>query len=409
MCWVYMEQAVVRSKAGFFLTATLALWLSACSSVPNAVNPVSWYRDLTGASKNDELGKGENEQNLNEGGNEPFPNLASVPAAPETALSTIDREKLVNSLIADRRNADYSAENLRAGQTAATAPPPPPAAANANSANTNSTPGAAGNATASPSTSANPVPAPTTLAVPSPAPPPPTATAAPAPPPSTSLAPTASAAASTAPAAAARTAATAPNPAPDATAAARRPPPRGSEPPPAESTLQTPQVSSVPQGETAPPPPPPPSIPPPNQVATTGAPAPAAKAPAPQPPAVSAAAPAAAPAAPAGPARRSASRIAEISFTAGSAYLPDTVRGTVADVAKLHQRQGGRIRVIGFGEARGKDAGMAGFTLALDRAQAVAVALTEAGVPAKDIAVEAAPVPARGGSDAPRAEIYIER
>jgi outer membrane protein OmpA-like peptidoglycan-associated protein len=211
------------------------------------------------------------------------------------------------------------------------------------------------------------------------------------------------------PAAAARTAATGQNQTTDPATAARRPPPRGSEPPPAESTLQTPQVSSVPQGETAPPPPPLPSIPPPNQVATTAAPGPAAKAPAPQSPAVSAAAPAATAAAPAAPARRTASRIAQISFSAGSAYLPDAVRGTVAEIAKLHQSQGGRIRVIGFGEARGKDAAMTGFALALDRAQAVAVALTEAGVPAKDIAVEAAPVPARGGNDAPRAEIYIER
>ena len=51
---------------------------------------------------------------------------------------------------------------------------------------------------------------------------------------------------------------------------------------------------------------------------------------------------------------------------------------------------------------------MAGLTLALDRAQAVAVALTDSGVAAKDISVEAAPVPAKGGSDAPRAEIYLE-
>ena len=80
----------------------------------------------------------------------------------------------------------------------------------------------------------------------------------------------------------------------------------------------------------------------------------------------------------------------------------------LAEVVKLHNDEGGTIRIVGFGEATGKDAGAAGLTLALDRAQAVAVALTDSGIPAKDIAVEAAPVPARGGSDAPRAEIYIE-
>ena len=63
---------------------------------------------------------------------------------------------------------------------------------------------------------------------------------------------------------------------------------------------------------------------------------------------------------------------------------------------------------MGHGEGRGGNAAITGFTLALDRAQAVAVALTNSGVPAKDISVEAAPVPARGGRDVPRAEIYLE-
>jgi outer membrane protein OmpA-like peptidoglycan-associated protein len=85
------------------------------------------------------------------------------------------------------------------------------------------------------------------------------------------------------------------------------------------------------------------------------------------------------------------------------------LRGTISEIAKTHNTGGGTIRVVGFGEATGKDAAVAGFTLALDRAQAVAVALTDAGVAAKDIAVEAAPVPAKGGVDAPRAEVYLEQ
>ena len=84
------------------------------------------------------------------------------------------------------------------------------------------------------------------------------------------------------------------------------------------------------------------------------------------------------------------------------------MRGTIADIVNTHNTEGGMIRIVGFGEASGKDAAVAGFTLALDRAQAVAVALTDAGVAAKDIAVEAAPVPAKGGTDAPRAEVYLE-
>jgi len=97
-----------------------------------------------------------------------------------------------------------------------------------------------------------------------------------------------------------------------------------------------------------------------------------------------------------------------VSFAPGSAYLSGALRGTIAEIVKLHSTEGGTIRIVGFGEASGKDAAIAGLTLALDRAQAVAVALTDAGVSAKDISVEAAPVPAKGGADAPRAEVYLE-
>jgi outer membrane protein OmpA-like peptidoglycan-associated protein len=102
-------------------------------------------------------------------------------------------------------------------------------------------------------------------------------------------------------------------------------------------------------------------------------------------------------------------RVADVSFAPGSAYLSGALRGTIAEIVKIHNTEGGTIRIVGFGESTGKDAAVAGLTLALDRAQAVAVALTDSGVAAKDIAVEAAPVAAKGGTDAPRAEVYIEQ
>ena len=128
-----MEQLVVRNKLGVLVLGVAVIGLTGCSYVPNAVNPVSWYRGLTGASKNDELGAGDNQQNLNEGSNEPYPNLANVPAAPDTQISGVDRDKLVDSLIADRQNAQYSADNLKAGEVASTVAPPvqPPGAATA--------------------------------------------------------------------------------------------------------------------------------------------------------------------------------------------------------------------------------------------------------------------------------------
>jgi outer membrane protein OmpA-like peptidoglycan-associated protein len=98
--------------------------------VPDAVSPIAWYRDLSGASKNDALDKNQaNQKNLEAGSKQPYPNLADVPDAPDQALSTIDRDKLQKSLVADRANAQYNADRLEAGAPvpgAAPSPPPPP-------------------------------------------------------------------------------------------------------------------------------------------------------------------------------------------------------------------------------------------------------------------------------------------
>src|SRR5205807_87560 len=56
-----------------------------------------------------------------------YPNLATVPPPPVRALTAAEREKLTQSLIADRTNARHTDEQLRAGfSPVAAAPPPPP-------------------------------------------------------------------------------------------------------------------------------------------------------------------------------------------------------------------------------------------------------------------------------------------
>lgn len=368
-----MEHRVVRSKTRLIVLAAVVAQLGACSSVPNAINPVSWYRGITGASKNDDLGKGQNEENLKEGSNEPFPNLGTVPDAPETALSTIDRDKLVNSLIADRNNAKYANDDLRAGRAAPGAPPPPPP------------PELAPKSAAGP---AGPAPS------------------------SAKAAPTSEQAPSSG----------------DKLAKAR-PPTRGSEAPPAESSLQSPQINNPPKGDAVTPAPPPPRIPPPVGPAATKAPAAPPSSP-PTPPTDTVMAPppppnipppqhaassggektaSAAPTAAASDARRTAMHhVADVSFPSGSALLSDKASDTIEAIVKQHAKDGGKIRIVGHGEAAGANAAVAGFNLALNRAQAVAVALSDKGVPSKDIAVEAAPVAASGGQDAPRAEVFFE-
>src|SRR5579885_2348346 len=310
-------------------TVSLALLALAGCSVPDALNPVSWYRDLSGVSKNDALDNTpKNKQNLEAGSKEPYPNLADVPDAPSNALSAIDRDKLQQSLVADRENAKYSADALRAGTAAAGIVPSPPP------------------------------PAPAAIALPQRAVPgAPQAAAAPK------------------PAAAAAPQSTAPN----------------------ESSLTSPAIPDVPTGETPPPPPPPPKLPP----------APVAVAPIPPPETRTAslgsgerrAAPA------------SSQELGAVSFADGSAALSDADRTRLSEIAALHHRQGGAIRVIGHAKPIAAQEAMQqqldSFTLALSRARAVAQELGAEGVPANAIEVEAAPSRADDAA-ASSAEIFLE-
>ncbi|HEX4193394.1 MAG TPA: OmpA family protein [Stellaceae bacterium] len=374
----------MRNKFGLVILAVTLLGASGCSSVPDAVNPISWYRDATGISKNDDLGKGENEQNLAEGSNEPYPNLGNVPSAPDNQLSGVDRDKLEKSLVADRNNAQYSADNLRAGDVASTVPPPAPPAPKSSSTSSTATIASAPEpppAPPAPPVTTNAPTSPPQAASPPPPTPSPAATATPVPPPANKT---------------------------TANNTQQRKPVRGSEAPPAESSLQSPSIPNLPQGETPTAAPPAPR----NAQVANAAPPSSTRAPVLRPPGSAptqqASAPGNAPAT-AAPHRPGISyRVADVSFAPGSAYLSGSLRGTIAEIVKIHSSEGGTIRIVGFGESTGKDAAVAGLTLALDRAQAVAVALTDSGVAAKDIAVEAAPVPAKGGADAPRAEVYLE-
>src|ERR1700739_936404 len=92
-----------------------------------ACNPIETWRDWTGASQNDpDPETTPNTKNLAAGEASDYPNPATVPPPPNRALTAAEREKLAQSLIADRTNAKYSDEKLRAGFPAVSAPAPPP-------------------------------------------------------------------------------------------------------------------------------------------------------------------------------------------------------------------------------------------------------------------------------------------
>ncbi len=98
--------------------------LAGCSSVPDAVNPVEWYkgaRDLiTGDDEEQANGAGDQqaenrlagERNTPPpGSDEPIPEVSSVPQRPDVP-SRIERERIARGLVADRENARQYSDSI---------------------------------------------------------------------------------------------------------------------------------------------------------------------------------------------------------------------------------------------------------------------------------------------------------
>jgi outer membrane protein OmpA-like peptidoglycan-associated protein len=393
-----------------------------------ACNPVDTWRDLTGVSRNDpDPDTTPNTKNLAAGEASDYPNLATVPPPPVRALTAAEREKLTQSLIADRANARHTDEQLRAGfSSVAAAPPPPPgepgaqpeqaaAAPPSSPAPVPPTPsaasarnGAAGEKPAklTPGLSSEPVLASTETGRgaggQSPAPPP----------------------VGAAPRAGAKTPAE-----PGQGLRKQGEPP---EPGPMESSLEVPQARATPEPEQIQPAPPPPQLPPTARVAAAPAPLPGglaaggALAPMPLPQAKSSAGyeppPSAPELPPASPTRTAATApaksgaklparvgtpVAEIKFGADSTALSDKDRQTLETVLPVYQQNPGKVRIVGYaGAGNGAVEQLDSYRTALERAQAVAAALTKAGIPSDKIQVEAAPQGENSGES--RAEVLLE-
>jgi outer membrane protein OmpA-like peptidoglycan-associated protein len=384
-----------------------------------ACNPVETVRDWTGASQNDpDPDTTPNTRNLAAGEASDYPNLATVPPPPVRAMTAAERDKLTQSLIADRANARHTDEQLRAGSPAVSAAPPPPPS----SLPTAREPGGAPGAPPSPSMAA----AAASFAAPA------LSTA----PPRTILpSPGASPGGAGGEQAAALPSSTAAN-ARRAGGKALAAPGEGlrkqGEPPesgPQESSLEMPQARATPQPEQIQPAPPPPQLPPTPRVASTlpsglapggvlvPTPPPEASGsagfqPPPQPPELPPLLPsrsAAAGSAKSGPKAPApvGTPVAEIKFGADSTNLSEKDRQTLETVVPLYQQNPGKVRIVGYaGAGSGAVEQLNSYRSALDRAQAVAAALTQAGIPSDKIQVEAAPAGANSGES--RAEILLE-
>jgi len=144
-----MSRLVPRSLAILAVSGLLA----SCSAMPEWTKPTTWYDGVTAAKKPEEAKpaaekaavasqpkEGELPPVVDPLAPEPtgprvklsdkpteFPNL-SVQAAPREASTTESQQREIrDSLVADRDQAQHTADELRGG-TATAAPPPPPAA-----------------------------------------------------------------------------------------------------------------------------------------------------------------------------------------------------------------------------------------------------------------------------------------
>lgn len=368
------------------MVPAMALMALALALAPTACSPIETWRSMSGIAKNDpDPATAPFTKNLATAEAEPYPNLASVPPPPTRETSTAERQKLTQSLLADR--AQTQALGGAVASAAASAAPSahaanPSRATSGGTAPGGTAPGGAGPAGAGPG-GAGPVGA----------------------------APVASVALLGAPAM--TNIAAAPGTGKAVDSSGRR---RADEPPvpqPLESSLQTPQIPSVPEPEATRPAPPPPVLPAlarPAPAATELPPAAVASAmPEPAPPAP-VLAPIAPPPAPPKEALGKPAKPAPTTITVATLDLSGTPaegeRAEIARVSALYKAQPRGVMVTAYAAApaAGSDP-LAAYRAALDRAQAVAKELAAAGIPAGRIQTQAAPV--SGATAAGRVDIQL--
>jgi len=332
-------------------TLAMALVLSGCSSVPDAINPVKWYENtvefFSGEDDAEET-RGQASREAVPGADQPFPNLATVPDRPEVS-SAEERRQVAQGLVADSERRRYAQEVARQGaptqmlgsEAPAAAPPALPA-----------------------------VPAPVEVS-----------RAAPQPPVASARTPPASAAPPSAPAVRSPSALppppqvrTAPAPAPDTEVAQRPSPPPlsrgGSRPPFAGEAFETVVVSSSgvdTQASAATPTPRSGRMLPSSRVERA-------------PNAASAAG--------------GSLQVATIQYAHGSASLDSRDRAILRNVVALQRERGGVIRVVGHASARTANMDpvrhkMVNYAVSAERAEVVARTLTDLGVRPQDMVIVA--------------------
>ena len=321
----------------------LVLGLTACS-------PVESYRSFVGVSLNDpDPAKSPFTQNLAAGDAMGYPNLATVPPPPTRATTTAERQKLTETLVANRTETEASV----------TAAAPPPA-----------------NVTLASAKPRELAPCKTPMTA--------SSTPAPAPPPRASESHQ-------------RKRGDPPEPQP-LESSLQMPEARAApEPEMPCAPLPPPNIPPIPSLAVAPMTPPAETIvagmpvpPPPVPVIPEVSPPPASAKPPPKRPAA-------------------ATPVAAIELPGTPPRIGADARAQIERVAALYKEEQRPVKVIGYAApaAPGAPGGepLAGYRAALERAQAVAAALRAAGIPADKVQAEAAPASARGSAD--RVEVQL--
>lgn len=101
--------------SGMAAVLAASIGMAACSSVPDAVNPVSWYHGVEGWFESDKDQQARDQAKEAErttpplpGSDRAYPNLSSVPERPRSVSTTAERNRVSQGLAADRENARYA-------------------------------------------------------------------------------------------------------------------------------------------------------------------------------------------------------------------------------------------------------------------------------------------------------------
>lgn len=114
---------VTKLCARLGVVALVALGTTACSSIPDWVDPTTWV----GGGDDSRTALPSQDQDADAQSGE-TPDLAAIPDKPEAPSTQAQQQQVAQSLAADRSSTQYSADALRGGTEPVAAPPPPPPA-----------------------------------------------------------------------------------------------------------------------------------------------------------------------------------------------------------------------------------------------------------------------------------------